>query len=195
MKLRLAPPLFAPAALLLALLPAAPGLAGTGGLAFTLTPTTITAGQSAADQTFTFSGTLTNNTSSPLYLNGDLFTVDAPLSGDDTPFVSTFVFPTDSQGNPTAQPSLGVGQSVTDPLFTVTLPTGTAPGTYTGLFEIQGGTTSSDYGLLASQSFTVNAAAGHVAAVPEASSGASLAVGFVLVGGLAVAGRRRKARA
>ena len=193
MKPSLTPFLLIPAALLLALLPAAPSAAGPGGLAFTLHPTTITANKSAADQVFTFSGTLTNDTSTPLYLNGDLFTVDSALTGDDSDFINTFVFPTDMGGNPTAQPTLGVGQSITDPLFTVTLPAGTVPGTYGGLFEIQGGPTVNDYGLLASQSFTVHATS--AAPVPEASSGASLAAGLLLIGGLAVASRRRKAGA
>ena len=182
--------LLAPAALMLALLTPAPCAAQTG-LGFTLATPTITAGTSAADQVFTFSGTLTNTSATPFYLNGDQFSVDPPLSGDDSAFVNTFLFPTDTGGSPLPQPTLGAGQSLSLALFNVTVPTGVPLGSYTGLFEIQGGATTSDFGLLGSQSFTVNTSATPAPIVPEGSSGSSLAVGLLMMASLAVVGRRK----
>jgi len=187
------PSLLVPAALMLALLPSAPCAAQTG-LGFTLATPTITAGTSATSQVFTFNGTLTNTSSAPLYLNGDLFTMDAPLSGDDSAFADVFLLPTDPSGNPLPSPTLGMGQSLSLALFNITVPAGTALGAYSGLFEIQGGATSSDFGLLAAQSFTVTTSAKPAPAVPEVPSGSALVVGLLMTAGL-VAARRRKAAA
>lgn len=185
------PSLLVPAALMLALLPSAPCAAQTG-LGFTLATPTITAGTSATSQVFTFNGTLTNTSSAPLYLNGDQLTLDATLDGDDSAFADVFLLPTDPSGNPL--PSLGMGQSLSLALFNITVPAGTALGAYSGLFEIQGGATSSDFGLLAAQSFTVTTSAKPAPAVPEVPSGSALVVGLLMTAGL-VAARRRKAAA
>jgi len=183
--------LLAPAALLLALFPSAPCLAQTG-LSFTLATPTITAGASPTDQVFTFNGTLTNTSSTSLSLNGDQFSVDPPLTGDDSAFANFFLFPTDPSGNPLPQPTLGAGQSLNLALFNVTVPTGTPLGSYLGLFEIQGGATSGDFGLLGSQSFTVNTTAKPIPSVPEVPGGSALAVGLLMTAGLAVTARRRR---
>lgn len=185
------PSLLVPAALMLALLLSAPCAAQTG-LGLTLATPTITAGTSATSQVFTFNGTLTNTSSASLYLNGDLFTLDAPLDEDDSAFADVFLLPTDPSGNPL--PSLGMGQSLSLALFNITVPAGTALGAYSGLFEIQGGATSSDFGLLAAQSFTVTTSAKPAPAVPEVPSGSALVVGLLMTAGL-VAARRRKAAA
>ena len=67
---------------------------------------------------------------STINLNGDSFNPDAPGSGlvmDDTPFLLNFPF------------FLNPGDSFTGELFTVSLPGGLIPGSYTGFFTIQGG--------------------------------------------------------
>ncbi len=182
------------AGLLLAALSAAPCAAGTG-LDFTLDTPTISTGTSSADQVFTFYGTLTNSSSMPLYLNGDLFSVDAPLSGDDSALVNSLLFPTDSNGDLLPQPELGAGQSLNLALFNITVPTGTPSGQYSGLFQLQGGATTDDYDLLASQSFQVTTSASPApppSAVPEVPGGMTLTVGLLMTAGLVVAARRKK---
>ena len=190
--------LLAPAALLLALAPARPA-AAQSGLGFTLDTPTVTTDISSSDQVFTFNGTLTNNTATALYLNGDLFSVDPPLTLDDSGFFNTFLFPTDSSGNPVDPQPLAVGQSLNLALFSATVPGGTSLGSYNGLFQIQGGATTGAYALLASQTFKVNTVPAGTApappAVPEVSSGVTFSIGIILLGGLAVAARRRKAPA
>jgi len=128
-------------------------------------------------------------------LNGDLFSVDAPLTGDDSAFVNMFLFPTAPNGSPLPQPTLGAGRSLSLALFNVTVLTGTPLGSYGGLFEIQGGATADDFGLLGSQSFTVNTSAKPIPSVPEVPGGSALAVGLLMTAGLAVVARRKKARA
>jgi len=182
--------LLPPAALLLALLPSAP-CAAQAGLDFTLLAPTVTTGTSPTDQVFTFNGTLTNTSTTSLYLNADLFSVDAPLTGDDSAFGNTFLSPADPSGSPLPQPTLGAGQSLSLALFNVTVPAGTPLGSYLGLFEIQGGTTTSDFGLLGSQSFTVNTTAKPVPSVPEVPGGSALTIGLLMTTAL-VATKRRK---
>lgn len=188
--------LLVPAALLLALL-VPPPCAAQAGFGFTLAAPTVTTGTSPTDQVFTFNGTLTNTSSAPLYLNGDLLTVAPPLTGDDSAFVNTFVFPTDASGGLLDQPTLGAGQSLSLALFNITIPTGTSLGGYMGLFEIQGGATANDFGLIGSQSFRLNVAAGSpvnpAPAVPEVPGGPSLALGLLMTAGLVGMARRRKA--
>ena len=174
---------------LLLILAPRPGAAQTG-LTVTLTPSAVnvvTPVNSA--QVFTFTGTLTNNTSAALFLNADNFSLDFPLTLDDTAFQNTFVFPTDASGNLLPQPALAAHSSETMALFSVTVPTGTPAGTYGGTFEIQGGAGTSDFGLLAAPTFTFSASP-----VPEASTGVSLGLllGAGLVGGVVSVRRRKK---
>ncbi|MGI4788818.1 MAG: hypothetical protein ACRYFS_08205 [Janthinobacterium lividum] len=186
-----------PAGLLLAFL-APSACSAQSPLGFTLDTPTITAGASPTDQVITFSGTLTNTSAAALYLNGDQLTIDPPLSGDDTEFFNTFVFPADSNGNALPQPTLGVGQSLDIALFDVTVPAGTGLGTYNGSFQIQGGATDSDCDLLApAQTFSVTTSPNPVPPVspmpvPEIPGSLTLSLGILLTAGL-LAARRKKA--
>jgi len=86
----------------------------------------------------------------PVYLNADNFNVASPLTLDDTPFLLNFPL------------VMSAGDSVTDLLFTVSLPAGLAPGTYTGFFSILGGLNPDSQGVLDTVDFTIN-----TSAVPE----------------------------
>jgi len=100
----------------------------------------------------------------PVYLNGDSFNLASPLTLDDTGF--WFNFPL----------SMSAGDSVTDLLFTVLLPAGITPGTYTGYFSILGGSDPDAQDTLATVDFTVNAVA--PSAVPEPGTCALMATGL-----------------
>ncbi len=150
-----------------------------------------------ADQTYTFRGLLTNTFSQPLFFNGDLLAVDPALLGDDSVFINTFVLPADPAGNPLPQPALGAGQSLDVPLFTITLPQDTPLGTYDGTFQVQGGFTASDYGILGTaQAFTVTTTpdAPPLPAVPEATTSVSLGI-LMTLGGLLTAWKAARKRA
>ncbi len=128
----------------------------------------------------TFSASITNATSSPLYINSDsLDPLASGLTTDDTLFVNTFLL-----GSPVL---LGAGQTYAlTNLFTVT-DTTAAPGTYSGQFAVYGGSDTSATNQSGFQTFSVIVPQ----AVPEASSSTSLVL--LLVGGAAVvAARRRK---
>jgi hypothetical protein len=135
---------------------------------------------SSADQTITFSATLTNSYSYPLYLNGDFFGPPAaPLSTDDTPFNDTFV----TSGTP-----LDAKSVTTADLFTVLVPANTPVNGYDGTFYLTGG---SD--LLATQAQSSTPFHVDVQAVPEAATPVSFGLLLALgIGGVVVAGRRRK---
>jgi hypothetical protein len=78
-----------------------------------------------------------------VFLNSDSFNVDAPLSMDDSPFLSGFPF------------SLSPGQSFNGLLFTVFLPTTTSNAVYNGFFEILGGADGNTFNNLANVQFEV----------------------------------------
>jgi hypothetical protein len=99
-----------------------------------------------------------------VYLNNDSFNVASPLTLDDTGFLLNFPL------------SMDAGDSTTDLLFTVLLPAGLTPGTYTGSFSILGGLSPSAQDVLATVDFTVNAAA--PSAVPEPGTYALMATGL-----------------
>ena len=129
----------------------------------------------------TFSGTITNATSSPLFINGDSLDPLVPgLTTDDTPFSNSFL-----GGAPVL---LGAGQTYAlTNLFTVT-DTAAAVGTYPGQFSVYGGTALDSTDQSGFQTFTVQVPQ---APVPEASTSASFAL--LLAGGaLVIAVRRRK---
>jgi PEP-CTERM motif len=69
--------------------------------------------------------------SGPLFLNGDAFTVGAPLSLDDSPFLLNF--PLEMQP----------GDNYSGLLFTILIPPGTPAGVYDGFFQILGGSDGS----------------------------------------------------
>ena len=89
----------------------------------------------------TFSGTLTNTGATTAYINGDNVTSALPF--DDTPFLlgaPLFLNPADS---------------FTGPLFTVSVPTGTPLGLYTGTFSVIGGDSPGASDILSSAVFGV----------------------------------------
>jgi hypothetical protein len=131
-------------------------LSRAAALEVTLDHAVVTA---APRDTVPFSGTLRNPGpvgTPPVFLNADVLTVDLPLSGDDSAFVSLLLeFP---------PPSLGPGESLATDLFAIQVPQNAAPGTYLGAFDVLGGETLDDMNLLGEATFEV-----HV--VPEPPSG------------------------
>ncbi len=167
----------------LALAAPAPSARAQGGVAFTLNQRIVTLAQG---QSFTFTGSLVNNTGVALTIKDISGLFDPTLSYDFTSY--TF-------------PNLAVGQTYTGALFTLTTTTGatglggssnpTPPGTYTSnptLFDFTdpaGATVPSN-----TQQFTLIV----TPAVPEASTTASFGLLLALgMGGLVVAAKRRKA--
>ena len=134
----------------------------------------------SADQTLTFSATLTNNYPYPLYLNGDYFVYPpAPLTVDDTAFYDTFVAP--------AAP-LAAGSVTTTDLFTVLVPANTPVNGYDGTFYITGGADALSTQAQSSTPFQID-----VQAVPEASTTASFGLLLALgLSGMMVAARKKK---
>jgi hypothetical protein len=113
-----------------------------------------------------------------VYFNYDSFTIDSPITLDDTPFVTSF--PLSAQPGETAQGNI----------FTILVPAVIAPGLYTGSFSIFGG-----YDLSSTDELTRVQIALTVpgeSAVPEPGTWVLLATGL---GALAVVvyGRRRAA--
>jgi type 1 fimbria pilin len=126
--------------------------------------------------TVTFDATVTNNTNQVIYLNGDTWTLDALLNPSDL---------SDADYNIYFPLFLTPGESVTNPLFTVTVPPGTLSGIYAGSFEITGGSAGSDQSDLGSADFNV-AVTGTV--VPEPPTV------VLLLSGLAGLGRTLRRR-
>jgi len=115
-------------------------------LADTLTLSLSNPVQSATPgSTLTFDATVSapSTNAAPIFLNSDNYTIESPLTLDDSDF---FNFPL----------SLTPGGSYTGALFTVTLPSVLAPGDYTGSFEILGGANGSALDTLASTGFQVS---------------------------------------
>lgn len=118
---------------------------------------------STSGSTVTFDATVSASSANtaPIFLNSDSFTIDSPLTLDDTDF---FSFPL----------SLNPGGSYTGALFIITLPSGLIPGDYTGSFEILGGANGSALDTLATTGFQVNA-------TPEPGTMPLLATGLGLL--------------
>jgi hypothetical protein len=108
--------------------------------------------------------------SGDVFLNGDSFNVDAPLSIDDSSFFSEFPL------------SLTPGESFNGLLFTVFLPTTTSNAIYNGAFSILGGADGNASNDLADVTFQVST-------VPEPTT--ILMLGAGLPGLVAMIRRKR----
>jgi len=130
----------------------------------TFTSPTLT---TAPGGTVEFDGTLTNTGEVEIYLNSDSFILMYPgLSVDDSPFLfdsPLFLLP---------------GDSYSGPFIDVTADAGMSPGSYEGMFTIQGGPDPDSFDDLASEDFTLEVES--TSATPEPSSillfGAGLAM-------------------
>jgi hypothetical protein len=124
----------------------------------------------------TFLATAINNMPFLVNLNGDSFSVDAPLTVDDTAFQNDWF---DLTANQTVGP---------EALFAVDVPLGTTPADYLGSFSILGGPDPSDQNLLATVDFTVTVTP--ASSTPEPGTFVMLAGALV---GLGLWARRRAA--
>lgn len=136
-----------------------------------------------AGDTVEFDAIITNlDSSNGLYLNYDNTAwIDAPLTLDDTAFWAILPYPLNPAGES--------GDFYTGALFYVTVPLGTAAGTYEGEYQVFGGSSSDASDLLADQYFTITV--GGASPVPEPSSLLLLLSGMA---GLAGTLRRRLIR-
>ena len=123
---------------------------------------------------YTFTGTLTNSDpSATVFLNGDFFLLDSPLTFNDSVF------------NANVPEYLDPFASSSDiELFTIYLPEGTPIGLYTGTYLLLGGADGDAQDVVGSANFDVQA-------TPEPSSLVLLATGLV---GVAGAFRRKMTR-
>ena len=100
-------------------------LTGTAAKADSLTITLASPFQAAGPSgVVAFDATVTNTSGGTVDLAGDNFNLDAPLILDDSPYNNNWPL------------SLGSGDSYTGLLFNVDVPSLTASGLYTGVFEI-----------------------------------------------------------
>jgi len=149
-------------------------------ITLSLTPNTQTG---VPGSLLTFGGSLTNTSTSLLFINGLNLQLNAP-SGSFTLDDSAFFI--------NVPPQLLAGQSTnTIPLFTVTLGNGVLPGTYTGSLTILGGLTGADFNDLGSQFFQITVQS-PTDPVPEPAT--IILLGTGLAGVVARARKRRKAR-
>jgi hypothetical protein len=144
------------------ILPATPALADTLNLSLTNSTQSGLPGDTVSFNA-TVSAPLSN--SGTIYLNSDNFNLSAPgTTIDDSGFLFSFPF------------SLDPGESFTGELFAVTLPSDLAPGSYSGFFEILGGSDASALNTIGTVNFTVDQP------VPEPSSWLLLATGVAFLG-------------
>src|SRR5450756_514223 len=163
MKLKMT---LAAAALLMIGLSSAAAYADT--LTFTLTNPNQGIPVTGGSATYGATVSASSSNSGAVFLNGDSFNITAPVTLDDSDFFSNFPL------------SLAPGASFTGDLFVLTVPPGTAFGTYLGTFRLLGGANGNATDTLGTVSFSV-------ITTPEPSSVVLLLTG---VGGLAMRLRR-----
>ena len=126
----------------------------------------------AAGSTVSFIATINAVTDKlgTVYLNGDSANISgaSSLVVDDTGFWTNF------------PASMNGGDSVTDVLFTVDLPSDVIGGTYTGYFSILGGLDASTLSVLDTAQFTINATGANP--IPEPATWSLLATGIGVLG-------------
>jgi hypothetical protein len=130
--------------------------------------------------TITVQGELQNNGAVTLFINGSHIDITAPpgtFNADDSPFIS---------GAPISMDP-GDATAFFD-FFMLEILTGAPPGTYTGIFEVLGGTDPGDANVIGTIPFTVNVSG---TSVPEGDA-LTLLLGALPAIGLIV--RRRRAR-
>ena len=122
------------------------------------------------------SGTFSNTSGTLEYLNADSYTIAIPgNSVDDSPYLLNGV------------ETLPSGESFTEELFTLSLPSGLAPGSYGAFFSILGGTDPGALNTLATAGFTVNVGSA-TSVTPEPATWLLLGTGVL---GLGITLRRR----
>ncbi|HKM67457.1 MAG TPA: PEP-CTERM sorting domain-containing protein [Candidatus Acidoferrum sp.] len=128
----------------------------------------------------TFSATVTNLTAATVFLNGDEYSVSPAIC------LSSFLCLNDSAflSNPNLI-SLSGNQIIDSvDLFTVTLPSDLATGTYAGSFSFTGGADSSALDNLGGSNFYIDVTS--PVATPEPGTLAMLLLGFSLAGALSL---------
>ncbi len=132
----------------------------------------------------TFDATISapGSNGTPVFLNSDSVTFNLPTGNtvDDSGLFNNFLA------------DLNPGDSETNELFTVTIPTGTLAGLYSGVYQLQGGADGNALGVIGTVDFTVDVQS-PVAATPEPGSWVLLASGMACAA--AVVARRRFVRA
>ncbi|HLI47817.1 MAG TPA: hypothetical protein VKV18_03895 [Chthonomonas sp.] len=142
-------------------------------LTMTLTPA-LQSGTAGTSTVFTFTGTLTNNGNTTVFLNADNISfTGVGWTIDDSPFFNN------------APASLNPGQDTgLIGLFTVTNPANAPAGNYSGTYSILGGATSADTNVLASEPFQVTL--NPSTSTPEVGSLTSLTLLFLLTATLSL---------